>query len=112
MQTQPKTLLLGTTKDLENLDGLSGRETVMPCRTFEQLSNAELAEIAPDVVVSLFVCGSLDCLEISQRLVNAGFTGRYYVLAPELPDPQIIINEITQSCPGIDIHVVTNPPSI
>ncbi|WP_424939912.1 hypothetical protein [Aliiroseovarius sp. S253] len=84
----------------------------MPCSKFERLDDKQIADLAPDIVVSLFVCGSLDCLEISQRLAKAGFSGRYYVLVPELPDPQIIINEITQSCPGIDIQVVTNPLSI
>ncbi|SPF76291.1 hypothetical protein ALP8811_01293 [Aliiroseovarius pelagivivens] len=81
----------------------------MSCSDFEQLDEKQLADLRLDVVASLFVCGTLDCLEIGQRLVEAGFSGRYYVLIPELPDPQIIVDEITQSCPSIDIQVVTNP---
>lgn len=84
----------------------------MPCSVFEQLSEQQIVDLALDVVVSKFICGSLDCLEISQRLANAGFSGRYYVLVPDLPNPQIISNEITQACPGIDIRVVTDPFSI
>lgn len=83
----------------------------MPCSAFEQLDEKQISELAPDIVISMFVCGAMDCLEISQRLARAGFTGRYYVLVPDLPDPQIIIDDISESCPEIDIQIVTDPPS-
>ncbi|WP_298906322.1 hypothetical protein [uncultured Aliiroseovarius sp.] len=83
----------------------------MSCNDFEQLDDAEFAALAPDVVISTFVCGSWDCLDISQRLAHAGFTGRYLVLVPDLPDPQIIIDDITESCPDIDIQIVTTAPT-
>lgn len=112
MTPSKKILLLGTAKDLASAGHATGREVFMPCRVFEKLNEQQIADLAPDVVVSMFVCGALDCLEISQRLAIAGFSGRYYVLVPDVPNPQIIINEITQSCPGIDIRVVTDPFSI
>ena len=112
MQPHSKILLLGPAKELANLDKTSEQEVFMPCSAFEQLTEKQITELALDVVISMVVCGSLDCLEISQRLARAGFTGRYLVLVPDLPDPQIIIDEITQSCPEIDIQIVTRPPSI
>lgn len=112
MQPQSNILLLGPAKELSHLDKASEREVFMPCSEFEKLTEKQIAELAIDIVISMFVCGSLDCLEISQRLARAGFTGRYYVLVPDLPDPQIIIDEITQSCPEIDIQIVTSPAAI
>ncbi|WP_282064850.1 hypothetical protein [Aliiroseovarius marinus] len=111
MQPKSKILLLGPAKELACLDKSSEQEMLMSCNDFEQLDDAQLAGIAPDVVISTFVCGSLDCLEISQRLARAGFTGRYLVLVPDLPDPQIIVDDITESCPDIDIQIVSTAPS-
>ena len=91
-------------KDAQNVE-------VIHLDVFDSKSREEAIKSA-DIVISMFVCGSLDCLEISQRLARAGFTGRYYVLVPDLPDPQIIIDEITQSCPEIDIQIVTSPAAI
>ena len=84
----------------------------MASSVFEQMSTKQIADLAPDIVISTFVCGTLDCLDISQRLIASGFTGRYYVMVPDLPDPQIITDEITQACPQIDIHVITNRLSV
>ncbi|NDW52247.1 hypothetical protein [Aliiroseovarius sp. PrR006] len=112
MQPHSKILSLGPAKDVAFLDTTSEREVFMPCSAFEQLTEKQIADLDLDVVISMFVCGSLDCLEISQRLARAGFTGRYYVLVPDLPNPQIIIDDITRSCPDIDIQIVTSPPSL
>lgn len=111
MQPHPKILLLGHVNELASLAKSSEHEVFMPCSAFEQLDEKQIAELAPDIVISMFVCGSMDCLEISQRLARAGFTGRYYVLVPDLPDPQIIIDDIAESCPEIDIQIVTDLPS-
>ncbi|SMR71878.1 hypothetical protein SAMN04488030_1214 [Aliiroseovarius halocynthiae] len=90
------------------MDEGTGHEILMACSVFEKMSAGQISDLAPDMVISKFVCGALDCLDISQRLIASGFSGRYYVIVPDLPDPQIIADEIRQTCPEINIHVVTN----
>ncbi|MCK0143718.1 hypothetical protein [Aliiroseovarius sp. F20344] len=109
VQSKLKILFLGTTRDLADLNDVSSREVFMACSVFSRLSTQQLSDLEFDAVVSHFICDTLDCLEVSQKLVGAGFKGPYYVLVADIPDPKIIASEINHACPDINIRIVTTP---
>jgi len=72
---------------------------------------AELIHHAnPDVVVSPLMGGLFDAIELAELLDTLGFEGRYVVLAPPLPCPDIIRRDIIGAAPGLQIELrVTRP---
>lgn len=59
-----------------------------------------------DVVLSPMVGDTYDCIDVAQHLFDAGFTGSYRVMTPDLPDPGILRQEIRSLCPGLDFDLV------
>jgi hypothetical protein len=59
-----------------------------------------------DVVLSPMVGDTYDCIDVAQHLCDAGFTGSYRVMTPDLPDPGILRQEIRSLCPGLDFDLV------
>ena len=65
--------------------------------------SADLLEILrPEIILSPLMCGTFDCLDLAQVLHEAGYRGRYRVMAPVLPDPDLIKAEIQGLCPSLD----------
>ncbi len=59
-----------------------------------------------DVVFSPVVGDTYDCIDVAQHLFAAGFSGSYRVMAPDLPNPGILRQEIGSLCPGLDFDIV------
>ncbi len=54
---------------------------------------------------------NFDCVEISQLLSRGNFRGQYRVVAPSLPDPEIIQREVKGLCPKLDFAVLNDMPA-
>lgn len=59
-----------------------------------------------DCVVSPLFFETFDAMDMAHQLHLAGFRGRYVVVTPALPDPEIIRHEIAQLCPGITVELI------
>ena len=70
-----------------------------------------LSDAAPSIVLSPLVANGFDALDVAARLYTLGFTGRYRVLSPKLPHPDMVLTELRAQAPGIDceLYQVTNP---
>lgn len=60
----------------------------------------------PQVVFSPLVCAQFDCLDVAQRLTDLGYGGRYRAFSPDLPNPDLILDEIAAICPDLDFAIV------
>lgn len=76
----------------------------------DQLDAEFLADINPDVVLSALVSDLFDAIELSVKLVELGFTGRYRALTEKLPRPDAVIQEIRAGAPGLDFDLLMFGP--
>ncbi|WP_147124966.1 hypothetical protein [Shimia ponticola] len=78
--------------------------------SFDDLG-AELIDISnPDVVISPLMGPAFDAIELAEQLDILGFEGRYVVIAPQLPRPDIIQRDIMSAAPGVEIELrITRP---
>lgn len=68
-----------------------------------------IATLAPEMVVSPLLGRGFDCIDLAQALHASGFRGRYRAMARNLPDPQMIRQEIRSLCPGLDFDILELP---
>ncbi|WP_165910115.1 hypothetical protein [Rhodovulum bhavnagarense] len=47
-----------------------------------------------------------DALDMASQLALGGYRGRYMVVTPALPRPEMIRVEIAQLCPGTTVELV------
>lgn len=87
---------------------LTGRNEVF--LGFDDLTHDRLLELAPDVVLSPMVTSQFDCLELAHRLHGFGFQGRYRAIAPDLPRPELVRNEVRGQFPTLDFDVLMVAP--
>lgn len=91
-------------------DELSALGAPLPALRLETLpfalTHAALAR-APwaDFVASPLVAQHFDALDLACELDLAGYTGKYLVLTPPLPRPEIIQREIAQLCPDLTVEL-------
>lgn len=76
------------------------------CLPYAEVTAAALDEIRPDVVFSALVGSGFDCLDLAERLTAAGFRGQYRVVAPTVPDLDLVRREIRGRCPALDFDIV------
>ena len=97
------TQLLAAHPDLPN-----GPDSVFA--SFADLGADLFHDADPDVVVSPLLGERFDAIELAELLDTLGFEGRYVVVAPALPRPDIIKRDIVGAAPGLDIELrVTRP---
>ncbi|MES2434700.1 MAG: hypothetical protein V4586_12860 [Pseudomonadota bacterium] len=75
---------------------------------FAQLCPAELARIAPDLVVFPLFSATLDAIVVLTRLNELGYAGRCLVLAPRLPKPHLIEAELRASQGAMQVQLLTS----
>ncbi|GAA0292731.1 hypothetical protein [Rhodovulum strictum] len=59
-----------------------------------------------DYVVAPLVNAQFDALDLAAQLSSAGYRGRFIVVTPALPAPNVIRQEIEQLCPGLTVELV------
>ncbi|MCU0827854.1 MAG: hypothetical protein MUE52_10700 [Tabrizicola sp.] len=88
-------------------------------RTDDMLSIGydDLASVLPvpetvELVVAPLFCPEFDALEIIEALGSSGFRGQLRVIAPKLPNRQIVLRELRAYAvrQGISLELVETPP--
>ncbi len=77
--------------------------------TLNDLTLALLHEHAPQIILSPLFADGFDALDVATRLHALGFEGRYRVLARDVPQLEIICNEVAQVAPGLDFDLLDIP---
>lgn len=74
------------------------------------VSFARLDDIAPgmaevDLVLAPLVCADCDAIEVIESLGRLGYRGKLRILAPKLPNRQIVLHELRAEALGRGIRV-------
>jgi len=80
--------------------------TKISCVAFLGMSTEDFRSLAPVCVISPLFSMDLDCLDVAEYLADLGFSGHYIVVADDLPNPTMIIRELSASCPNASVHVI------
>jgi len=81
-------------------------ESYLAFAEYHNVSKELLKAVNPDIVLSPLLCPSFDCLDLAQTLENIGFKGRFRVMTPKLPKPEIVAAEIRNHCPSINFEFI------
>lgn len=104
---EPVTLLVGL-KESELPHSLRNRLSTR----VEELPLAYIHAVlsrAPDtkeIIAPLFTDG-FDATELAYELFRAEYTGRFTILTPPLPQPDLVTREIQSICPDVVVSLVT-----
>lgn len=74
---------------------------------FYEINAALLDTLRPEAVISPALARDFDCIELACLLHSLDFHGVYRATAYDLPNPQVIENEISELCPGLDFRIIT-----
>ncbi len=72
---------------------------------FWEVTPELLSTLAPSVVLAPVLARGFDCVDLGARLFDCGFVGRYIIMAPSLPDPNLVLRELRSLFPGLDIDI-------
>lgn len=73
---------------------------------FNDLTQDFLRQVNPQLVLSPLLARHFDCIDLAQLLFALGFAGQYRVYATDIPNPEIILQEIRAVCPGLDFGIL------
>ncbi|GLS87636.1 hypothetical protein GCM10010873_26100 [Cypionkella aquatica] len=73
---------------------------------FVQLTEDELARIAPDLVVFPLFTATLDATIVLTKLNALGYRGRCLILTPRLPKPKLIETELRAYSGAIQLELL------
>jgi len=103
MAPYPRSLLIGPSLADLQAEGDCPQDTLA-------VSFARLGDIAPglaevDLVLAPLVCADFDAIEVIESLGRLGYRGRLRILAPKLPNRQIVLRELRAEALGRGIRV-------
>ncbi len=75
---------------------------------FEELDAACLSQINPELLVFPLFSAGWDAALVLLRLKSLGYRGTCLVLAPNLPRPKMVEQELRAICPNMQIKVITS----
>lgn len=71
-----------------------------------QLTPAFMRKLAPDIVLSALVGSNFDAVEIARKLEQMDFAGFYRVITQNVPDLDLVIAEVRNIAPLLDVDVI------
>lgn len=72
---------------------------------FHDVTQQMLQTISPDLVLSALTGDDYDVVELARKLAFLGFCGRYRALTSGLPNPHMVLNEVSAAAPQIDFDL-------
>lgn len=73
------------------------------------LTARKLCETGAAIVLSPLVGDDFDVVDVAHRLLSLGFRGRYRAISEELPDAELIREEIRCFAPELDFDLLLMP---
>ncbi|WP_322892514.1 MULTISPECIES: hypothetical protein [unclassified Yoonia] len=74
-----------------------------------ELDHQKIKQIAPDLIISPLVATGFDAVDVARRLRAAAFAGRYCAVVDDVPNPEIIRQEIRSIAPELDFDLLVFP---
>jgi hypothetical protein len=85
---------------------LSARTRACHVVNFDKLNAQVIRDLKPETVISSVMSARFDCMDVAALLAEAGFDGRYGVIAEDIPDPGIIRDELRRQYPLLAIDLI------
>ena len=73
--------------------------------SFHEVTLTKLQQIEPDLILSAVMGDDYDVVELARKLAILGYGGRYRALTSGLPNPRIVLNEVSAAAPQIDFDL-------
>lgn len=74
---------------------------------YSALDASMLDQMEPSVVISPLLTSGFDCIDLAEKLEQAGFSGQYRAMSQRrIPRPDLVIQEIRQLCPTLDFDLI------
>lgn len=70
------------------------------------LQNMVLRQISASVIVSPLATSDFDAYEVASLLQDIEFSGTYRVLSPKIPKRSLVLDELQDAAPDVDIDVL------
>lgn len=70
------------------------------------LSDALLARLRPDIVLSPLLSDAHDILDVARRLDRLGYSGALRALSPPLPHVNMVLGEVRLACGRRDFDII------
>ncbi|WP_376873051.1 hypothetical protein [Albirhodobacter sp. R86504] len=103
-----RVLLIDPTHDIPAaLRSLIGAN-VVTC-TGESVSRKFLEQVAPDVVMVPLIGSGHDVFDLTNRLINYGYSGRIRAFSRPVPNAQLICKEVENRFPRLDFRLIEVP---
>ncbi len=104
-----KIMIVGDIARWKSLGRLKGDVADCTFVEVDDLNQENLQKIAPDLVLSPLVADGFDVLDVVRSLAAAQFGGRYCAIAVHMPDPAIVLEEISAIAPDLDFDLLVLP---
>ena len=106
----PITLLVGTT--------LTDLPATLRSRLKNRVESLPLVYIhavlsrAPETreIIAPLFSDTFDAMELAEELFRADYTGALTVIAPSLPEPELVLEELQSICPDARVQLVHRAP--
>ncbi|WP_039019697.1 hypothetical protein [Halocynthiibacter namhaensis] len=73
---------------------------------FHAFSAEALLKHRPTMILTPLTSLDFDALDIAERLQAFRFAGAFRILAPKLPNPEMIAREINYKAPNVDSEII------
>lgn len=77
---------------------------------FQTLTTAVLETLDPDIILSPLMGDDFDVLDVASHLAELGFKGRYRAITDDMPNVQMIREEVLTQAPGLDFDLLMMLP--
>ncbi len=75
----------------------------------DALDKTVIEDLAPDIVFSPLFSAYFDAIDVARVLNKLAYNGPYRAVSIELPDPELVRNEIRRCAPNLDFDLVLLP---
>ncbi len=88
---------------------LEGAGGALHAVAFQALTREYLDALNPGIVLCSLFSARFDCMDVAGVLAEAEYSGRLQILSIPLPRPHLVLLELKQSFPTLDIEFVALP---
>lgn len=73
---------------------------------YASLTPELISLMGPNIIVAPMQHGIYDCLDLAELLDSIDYSGCYHIIVPDIPNPRIILNEISKSFPDLKVSLI------
>ena len=108
LKIRPMVLAVGEVRHWHGNSEKLPRDSHIAFIEYKDIGPELIGLMAPDIVLSPLFCSSFDCVDLAKLLVGVGFTGRYSIMTPNLPQPEVILREIRAYYPALEVELFSD----